>query len=98
MVAASNHSGMHWRLFADLAETAGTEEVAVEGDPGTVGEALDALIATHPDLEARVFDQDGGVRDHVNVLCNGEALDGEGLATPVSEDDELALFPPVSGG
>jgi molybdopterin synthase sulfur carrier subunit len=89
---------MHWRLFADLAETAGGKEVAVEGDPETVEAALDALLEVHPDLEQQVIDEDGTVREHVNVLHNGEALDGEGLATPVDGDDELALFPPVSGG
>jgi molybdopterin synthase sulfur carrier subunit len=89
---------MHWRLFADLAETAGSKEVAVEGDPETVGAALDALVEANPDLEERVLDEEGAVREHVNVLHNGEALDGEGLATPVDGDDELALFPPVSGG
>jgi molybdopterin synthase sulfur carrier subunit len=88
---------MHWKLFADLAETAGSKEVDVEGGE-TVGEALDALLGAHPELEDRVLDEAGEVRDHVNVLRNGEALDGEGLATPVDEDDELALFPPVSGG
>lgn len=98
IAAASNRTGMHWRLFADLAEVAGDREVPVDGDAATVGEALDALVAAHPPLEERVLDDDGTVRDHVNVLHNGEALDGEGLSTPVSEDDELALFPPVSGG
>lgn len=88
---------MQWKLFADLAETVGGKEVDVDaGD--TVGEALDALLAAHPELEVKVLDEDGGVREHVNVLHNGEALDDEGLATPVDDDDELALFPPVSGG
>jgi molybdopterin synthase sulfur carrier subunit len=89
---------MHWRLFADLAETAGRKEAPVEGDVETVGEALDRLLETHPELESQVLDEHGEVREHVNVLHNGEALDGEGLSTPVGEADELALFPPVSGG
>jgi molybdopterin synthase sulfur carrier subunit len=89
---------MQWRLFADLAETAGSKEVDAGEDPATVGEALDALLAAHPELESRVLDEEGAVHDHVNVLRNGEALDGEGLDAPVSEGDELALFPPVSGG
>lgn len=88
---------MHWKLFADLAETAGSREVTVE-EGTTVGEALDALLAAHPALEDQVLDESGAVRDHVNVLLNGEAVDAEGLARPVDEDDELALFPPVSGG
>lgn len=88
---------MHWRLFADLAETAGSKEVDVEGGE-TVGEALDALLAAHPELEDQVLDESGEVRDHVNVLRNGEALAAEELETPIAEGDELALFPPVSGG
>jgi len=89
---------MHWRLFADLAETAGGKELDVEDDAETVGEALDALLSAHPDLEPKVRDDEGAVRDHVNVLLNGESLGAEGLATPVGDGDELALFPPVSGG
>jgi molybdopterin synthase sulfur carrier subunit len=89
---------MRWKLFADLAETAGAREVEVGGDPDTVGAALDALVAEHPDLRERVLDGET-VREDVNLLRNGESLrPGAGLDAPVDEDDELALFPPVSGG
>ena len=108
---------MEWRLFADLAEHAGTKRVSIDGDPDDVGAALDRLLEEHPDLESRVL-TDGGersegsrssssrridgsdVREHVNVLRNGTNVDaeGEGLETAVEDDDELALFPPVSGG
>ena len=86
---------MQWKLFADLAEAAGTGESTVETDADTVGEALSALLSAHPDLAARVTDDDGELRPHVNLLHEGEPAD---LDTPVSEGDELALFPPVSGG
>lgn len=92
---------MHWKLFADLAERAGTDEVSVDPGPdATVGDALDALLAEHPDLEERVLDSDGSVRGNINVLQNGTNVitQREGLATPTEDDDELALFPPVSGG
>lgn len=91
---------MQWKLFADLAEVAGTDEAPVDPTATTVGEALDALLEAHPDLEGRVRDEDGTVYEHVNVLRNGTDVTGtdEGLSTPVEEGDELALFPPVSGG
>jgi molybdopterin synthase sulfur carrier subunit len=91
---------MEWKLFADLAELAGDRHVAVDAAPGdTVGDALDALLADHPALEDRVLDDDGELRDHINVLCNGEnVFTDAGLATVLEAGDELALFPPVSGG
>ncbi|WP_132057908.1 ubiquitin-like small modifier protein 1 [Halorussus amylolyticus] len=90
---------MEWKLFADLAEIAGGKQVEVDAEPGdTVGEALSALVADHPDLEDRVYD-DGDLREHINVLRNGENVsDKRGLDTELEAGDELALFPPVSGG
>jgi molybdopterin synthase sulfur carrier subunit len=91
---------MQWKLFADLAEIAGGKEVEVETRPGeSVGVALDALVETHPDLEDRIYDDEGDLREHINVLRNGANVqNGDGLDTELAEDDELALFPPVSGG
>ncbi len=90
---------MEWKLFADLAEIAGDRVVRVDVDAGgTVGDALDALLTTHPDLRDRVLD-DGEVADHINVLRNGRNVyHDDGLSEPVEAGDELALFPPVSGG
>ena len=91
---------MRWRLFATLAEAAGDSEVRVDGDPETVGDAFDALLAAHPALEAEVLDEDGDLYDHVRLLHEGTDpfAEGEGFETAVEEGDELALFPPVSGG
>ena len=91
---------MKWKLFADLSEAAGTKEADVSVEPGaTVGDALDALVESHPALGERVLDDNGNLHDHVNLLRNGTNVHNEdGLATTVEAGDELALFPPVSGG
>jgi len=92
---------MHWKLFADLAEVAGEGEVAVDlaADEPTVADALDALIEARPSLEARVYTDAGEIESHLNLLRNGvNVRDAEGLSTVIEEGDELALFPPVSGG
>jgi molybdopterin synthase sulfur carrier subunit len=90
---------MEWKLFADLAEIAGDRTVAVDAAPGdTVGDALDALLDAHPALRDRVI-EDGTVADHINVLRNGRSVrNGAGLDETLESGDELALFPPVSGG
>jgi molybdopterin synthase sulfur carrier subunit len=92
---------MKWRLFANLAEAAGRKEIEVDVEPGaTYREAFDALLAEHPDLEPELLDEDGNLLDHVRTLRNDrdpfEA--DEGWETRLEAGDELALFPPVSGG
>lgn len=86
---------MEWKLFATFAEAAGSGTVAVDPGPdATVGDALDALVAAHPDLEPLVFDSEA-VRGHVTLMRNGEPAS---VDDPVEAGDELAAFPPVSGG
>ncbi|MFB6269333.1 MAG: ubiquitin-like small modifier protein 1 [Halobacterium sp.] len=91
---------MEWKLFADLAEVGGDRRITVDVDDGaTVGDALDALLADRPALEDRILTEDGDVREHINILRNGENVRREqGLDTVLEPGDELALFPPVSGG
>ena len=92
---------MEWRLFANLAETAGTKRVEVEAAPGdTFGDAFDQLLDRHPELEAEVLDEDGELRDHIRVLRNdtNPFVSDDGFETVLEDGDRLALFPPVSGG
>lgn len=91
---------MHWKLFATLAEAAGEREVEIDLEPNaTLAEALDALFDRHPELEAEMAD-DGDLREHIHLLHNGENpfTTKAGLDTTLAEGDELAAFPPVSGG
>lgn len=92
---------MKWKLFANLAEAAGEKEVEVDAGPGdTFREAFDALLETHPELRDEVLDEDGDIRDHIRVLRNDHNpfVQDEGYETVLEEGDDLALFPPVSGG
>jgi len=84
-----------WRLFADLAEVAGGREhtVSVDSD-STVGDALDALVAECDGLGDRILDGDALV-DDVNLMQNGTPVS---LDAALDDGDELAMFPPVTGG
>jgi molybdopterin converting factor subunit 1 len=80
---------VHVRLFAMLRERAGREEVEVElPDGATVRDAVDAIARQHGlgDLIARM---------PVVMAVNREYAADD---TTLSEADELALIPPVSGG
>ncbi|MFB6089927.1 MAG: ubiquitin-like small modifier protein 1 [Halobellus sp.] len=84
-----------WRLFADLAEVADGREhaVSIEAD-GTVEDALAALLEGRADLRERIFAEDD-LADDVNLMRNGSPTS---LSESVDDGDELAMFPPVTGG
>lgn len=74
------------RLFAAAREAAGTGRDTVEAT--TVAEALDVARARYGDRFAEVLDRS-------RVWLNGELADP---STPVTDADEVAVLPPVSGG
>jgi molybdopterin synthase sulfur carrier subunit len=82
------------RLFADLAEAAGDRvvEVDVPAD-ATVETALERLRDSHPAVAERLFDGDA-VRQGYTVAVDGETVEP---SAPLA-GDELAVFPPVTGG
>jgi MoaD family protein len=46
-----------------------------------------------------VFDDAGQLRRYIKVLVNGRGLHVlQGLDTPLTDGDVIALFPPVAGG
>jgi molybdopterin synthase catalytic subunit len=76
------------RLFARLREQAGTDTENVEVQSGSsVSDVYDALRRKHPNLEAN--------RTVVRAALNQEFAD---WAAAVSDGDEVAFIPPVSGG
>lgn len=74
------------RLFAGAREAAGTDRDTLEGE--TVRAVLDAAVARYGEGFAAVL---GSCR----VWVNGEPA---GPADAVTERDEVAVLPPVSGG
>ena len=76
--------------FASLRERLKLSDEAVPADSGvTVAELLQTLKARGPEWESTL----SGTR--VKVAVNQEVAS---LETPVGEGDEVAFFPPVTGG
>ncbi|MGZ4917243.1 MAG: ubiquitin-like small modifier protein 1 [Halobacteriota archaeon] len=84
------------RLFANIREIMGSAEVSLSAY--TIGELLDLLVAMRPTLKDVLFDG-GELRPYITVLVNGRNIrDIGGSRTQLAEGDEIAIFPPVSGG
>jgi molybdopterin synthase catalytic subunit len=78
---------VHVRLFASYREAAGVGGVDLDLPRGAVvRDAVEEIVARYPPLARAV---------HVLTAVNREYVDAEG---PLSDGDELALIPPVSGG
>lgn len=76
------------RFFAVLREVVGSEEVELEVEPGTTaGALLDSLAAEYTKL--------GRYLDVIQVAVNQDFAERD---TKITDEDELALLPPVSGG
>jgi molybdopterin converting factor small subunit len=74
-------------------------EVGVVKDPSSLGDALEALWDAAPGMRDRVLTEQGEVRPHVNVFVGAESSRWTGgLATPIADGAEIAIFPAISGG
>lgn len=82
------------KLFANFREVTGKKDVALEVSGDTVMDAISSLIASYPGLGPLML-HGGALKPYVNALVNGKAA---APSDTVKEGDELAIFPPVSGG
>ena len=77
--------------------TNGQDKVAAEGE--SLDEVIAFLEGQFTGIKARLCDDEGELRNFVNVYVNGEDvrfLDGLGTAT--KSGDEISVVPAVAGG
>ena len=74
------------RVYSDKQDT-------VSVNATTVGEALDALTAKHPDLKKHLYSEEGKLRSFVNIYLNDEDIRylPEKESTKVGDKDALYL-------
>jgi molybdopterin converting factor small subunit len=82
------------RLRAPLSELAGGRR-ELELDGATVAEVLQVLEEQHPDIKGWILDEQGNIREHINVFVNKE-YGREGTA--LGPDDRVHILPAISGG
>jgi sulfur-carrier protein len=82
-----------------VAFTGGQSTVTLNGAPATVSGALEFLWKLHPGLRDRILDEQGEVRQHINIFVGDEAIRfADGLSTEVPDGAEILIVPAVSGG
>lgn len=84
------------KLYGNLRRLTAHAQCLVRG--ANVREILDALTRDNPRLRGALF-HNGALAEHVRITRNGRDIrHAQNLETPVNDDDELAIFPPVAGG
>jgi molybdopterin synthase sulfur carrier subunit len=91
---------MRIRTYATLRDLLGVSAIDLAlPRPVDVRYVLDQLATAYPALAGKLWDAEGNWAGFVTVLLNGRSVEYlRGLATPVSDDDNISLFPPVGGG
>ena len=79
--------------------TDGQSQIVVDSPAATVGEALDTLWRRHVGLRDRVLNEQGKLRQHVNIFLNDDNVRRkELLDKTIPENCEITILPAVSGG
>jgi sulfur-carrier protein len=80
--------------FAD-----GRNSIEVNSAPRDTAALLNTLWELHPALRDRIVDEQGEVRQHINIFVGSESIRfADGLKTPVVDGSEVLIVPAVSGG
>ncbi len=77
--------------------TGGLDKVEVEGE--SLNGVINAMNQEYPGIRERICDDNGDLRNFVNVYVNSEDVRFlQGLETPTSSGDEISIVPAVAGG
>lgn len=77
--------------------TDGQSTVEVEGQ--TVDDVLRALVDRYPDLADNLYNEEGTLRQFVNVYVGDEDVRfGDGVETTLEPGDEVSIVPSIAGG
>ncbi|MDH4214276.1 MAG: MoaD family protein [Candidatus Thorarchaeota archaeon] len=87
------------KFFATVREVTGVKSIELEAD--TIRALLDSLKATYGEkFTSTVIDTETGkLKQFYSCMVNGKRIELlDGYETVLSDNDAIALFPPVGGG
>ena len=75
------------------------KQASIDVQGATVGEAMNALLAQHPELRKHLYTDDGKLRAFVNLYLNDEDIRYlQKEATALKEGDNISIVPSIAGG
>jgi sulfur-carrier protein len=81
------------KLFASLRKEAGIKETSI---PGTsIKPVISELVRQYPALADKLL-ENGQIRPHVVITVNGHPTTD--MDASITEQDLIAIFPPIAGG
>ncbi|MCS3923528.1 ubiquitin-like small modifier protein 1 [Methanosalsum natronophilum] len=86
------------KLFANIRELVGQSKLEYEAK--NLIELLHKFIDEYPDANSIVFEDSGNdLQGYINIFINGtNIMHLDGINSSLSDGDEVAILPPVSGG
>jgi len=75
------------------------KQSTVDVTGATVAEAMDSLVAQHPDVRRHLYTEEGKLRAFVNLYVNDEDIRYlQKEATTLNEGDNISIVPSIAGG
>jgi len=75
------------------------KQASLDVQGSTVGEAMNALVAEHPELRKHLYTEDGKLRAFVNLYVNDEDIRYlQKEATALKDGDNISIVPSIAGG
>ena len=81
------------KLFANLRNATGIKTVSIKG--ASIREVVSELVKQYPAIAIYLI-ENGQLRPQVNVTKNGRPTNDMDMV--LTEQDEIAIFPPIGGG
>ena len=74
-------------------------ESSIDVNGGNVREILNELFSSHPDIKGHLVDDDGNLRNFVNIFIGGEDIRQKGgMDATVEDGSDVRIIPSIAGG
>ena len=87
------------KIFAQFRELLKKNKIEMEIENGAdIFQVMNSLCSLY-NIRDEIFDKNNEIKEWVKILKNGRQIKFlNGIKTKLEQGDEIALFPPVSGG